>query len=296
MDTQTLEFHKIKEWHDMGYLGEGINVLEMETASSEHGLDVVQTFSSVAPKANVMLGNINYTIIDNELSDITINDMLFDEFVATNKIDIIMNSQSNRVIGGGMDSKVEDYLSSFENIIYIGSAGNAGIDGVTGKFENIGIMIGAAFVHNDGSIRREKYSGVEDTIDFACLHGYLEGTSFASPVFGGMVALIESRYGKILQSEIVNIFRDLTAGQYNSELGWGVPVLTKNIERLEVDMNIRLQINNNVAHVDGKKVLLDTPPVIKNGRTLVPLRFIAENLGCKVDWIADSKEIIIKKL
>jgi hypothetical protein len=45
-----------------------------------------------------------------------------------------------------------------------------------------------------------------------------------------------------------------------------------------------LTVNKNTADVDGRTVKLDVPPAIKNGRTLVPLRFVAENLGCQVAW------------
>lgn len=57
----------------------------------------------------------------------------------------------------------------------------------------------------------------------------------------------------------------------------------------EVDINldgknIRLRINSGIATVDQKRVSLDTAPVILDGRTMVPIRFIAENLGAEVSW------------
>lgn len=57
---------------------------------------------------------------------------------------------------------------------------------------------------------------------------------------------------------------------------------------------IELKVNTNTAMVNGKSIILDVSPVIKNGRTLVPLRFIAENLGYNVKWIPESKEIYIQ--
>ncbi|MDR2711669.1 MAG: copper amine oxidase N-terminal domain-containing protein [Clostridiales bacterium] len=41
-------------------------------------------------------------------------------------------------------------------------------------------------------------------------------------------------------------------------------------------------------------VPLDVAPKIVNGRTLVPLRFIAETLGCKVDWDSQSQTVTIE--
>lgn len=37
----------------------------------------------------------------------------------------------------------------------------------------------------------------------------------------------------------------------------------------------------------------DQPPIIINDRTYVPLRIISENMGAKVDWIEDSRQVII---
>lgn len=47
---------------------------------------------------------------------------------------------------------------------------------------------------------------------------------------------------------------------------------------------IILTVNSNKATVDGKVVTFDTYVVLKDGRTFVPLRFVSENLGAKVDY------------
>jgi len=39
--------------------------------------------------------------------------------------------------------------------------------------------------------------------------------------------------------------------------------------------------------------ILDAPAKIINGRVMVPVRFIAESLGCTVSWDADTKTISI---
>jgi len=45
--------------------------------------------------------------------------------------------------------------------------------------------------------------------------------------------------------------------------------------------------------VDGISMTMDVAPVSINDRTMVPVRFAAENLGCEVAWIADNNEVII---
>lgn len=47
---------------------------------------------------------------------------------------------------------------------------------------------------------------------------------------------------------------------------------------------IVLEIGSTTALVDGREVELDAAPRIENGRTLVPIRFVAEALGHRVDW------------
>ena len=62
---------------------------------------------------------------------------------------------------------------------------------------------------------------------------------------------------------------------------------------LRYDMKILLWVGKNTAQVNDQQVKIDAPPVIVGGRTMVPLRFIAEPFGAKVDWNAQTKEITI---
>jgi len=65
------------------------------------------------------------------------------------------------------------------------------------------------------------------------------------------------------------------------------------------DTVIELWIGKNLATVNGEYKLIDPtnpnvkPIVIPPGRTMLPIRFIAENLGCKVDWNPELKEVKI---
>ena len=40
---------------------------------------------------------------------------------------------------------------------------------------------------------------------------------------------------------------------------------------------------------------MDTPAIIKSGRTMVPLRYISETLGCDVIWDNDERTVSISK-
>jgi hypothetical protein len=56
---------------------------------------------------------------------------------------------------------------------------------------------------------------------------------------------------------------------------------------------IQLDIGENFAFINGDKLPLQTPPEIKSGRTFVPVRFIAEGLGARIEWKADTQQITI---
>ena len=68
---------------------------------------------------------------------------------------------------------------------------------------------------------------------------------------------------------------------------------TINVKYIKTTL-ITLQIGNKNSLVNGEAVALDSPPVIKNGRTLVPLRFISEAFGASLDWDPVFRIIDIK--
>ena len=60
------------------------------------------------------------------------------------------------------------------------------------------------------------------------------------------------------------------------------------------DKSISVQVNSNTARINGKETALTVPPVIKNGRVLIPLRLISEGIGLEVHWDAETNSIILK--
>ncbi len=61
------------------------------------------------------------------------------------------------------------------------------------------------------------------------------------------------------------------------------------------DKNIKVTIESDVAVVNGSDIQLEVSPFIKDGTTLVPLRFISENLGADVKWDGAMCRVIITK-
>lgn len=57
--------------------------------------------------------------------------------------------------------------------------------------------------------------------------------------------------------------------------------------------NVSLIIGSKTAYANGKAIELDTPAIIENKRTLVPVRFISESLNAVVDWDSDTNTAVI---
>ena len=56
---------------------------------------------------------------------------------------------------------------------------------------------------------------------------------------------------------------------------------------------IKMKIGSKDVEVDGVKLQMDTEPFLKNSRTFVPIRFVAEGMKLNVDWDNDTQEITV---
>jgi len=59
------------------------------------------------------------------------------------------------------------------------------------------------------------------------------------------------------------------------------------------ELVIKLRIGSKTARIGDRETLLPVAPQIFRGRTMVPLRFLAEAFGAKVQWLASRQEIQI---
>jgi phospholipase C len=68
---------------------------------------------------------------------------------------------------------------------------------------------------------------------------------------------------------------------------------TRTVTGIKGNTKISLQIDSKIATVNGKKVTLEQAATLDNGNTLVPVRFVSEALGTKVDWDPTERTVII---
>jgi len=127
-------------------------------------------------------------------------------------------------------------------------------------------------------------------------------TAYAAESMGNDVNAITVQYcGTVLsfdQEPIIKDGRTLVPmrGIFEAmgmELGWDEQ--TQKVTATGADKTIELTIGDTKAFVNGQEIILDVPAEIMSGRTMVPVRFIAESSGYRVDWCTDNsrKRVVI---
>lgn len=56
---------------------------------------------------------------------------------------------------------------------------------------------------------------------------------------------------------------------------------------------LKFYVDKNVAYRNDEQILLDVPPVIRGSRTYLPVRAVAEAMFARVNWIDDTRTIVI---
>jgi len=82
------------------------------------------------------------------------------------------------------------------------------------------------------------------------------------------------------------IFEELGA-----EIQWNGA--TRTITATRDDLVVRTTIGERGIMVNGNRIMMDVAPVIIDGRTLVPVRFVAEAFGTDVDWDGNTQTVFI---
>ena len=84
---------------------------------------------------------------------------------------------------------------------------------------------------------------------------------------------------------------DKDAGRSGKTYGTGYTALEYDIDITLERRVVRLQLGQKKARVNGEAMRLEAAPFAEGGRTLVPLRFLGEQLGAVFLWDEDDKEV-----
>lgn len=77
----------------------------------------------------------------------------------------------------------------------------------------------------------------------------------------------------------------------NSQVEWNPK--TRGVLVSKEGLTIQLTVGSKQVLLNGKSTLMDTVPIIKNGRTMIPIRYISEYFGKTVDWNQYTKTVTI---
>lgn len=81
------------------------------------------------------------------------------------------------------------------------------------------------------------------------------------------------------------------AEKLGADVDWDPKTRTITINK--DDQTIVLVLDKPTARVNGKAAKMDVPPHVIRGRTMVPLRFVAENLGLNITYINEAQTVVI---
>lgn len=92
---------------------------------------------------------------------------------------------------------------------------------------------------------------------------------------------------------IISVSEDAKLGEY---VILAISALSTPDKLLQKGLKIKVsEVKGVDVKIDDKKIGFDVHPVIQNNRTLVPMRKIFEELGCEVEWLAETKTVIATK-
>ena len=111
---------------------------------------------------------------------------------------------------------------------------------------------------------------------------------FVTPIYSSSVSL----EGQIVQGRFLVPMRGIFEA-LGATVHWDGD--TRTVTGTKGDISVKLTIDSKITTVNNKKVELDVPATVIEGRTFVPARFISESLGANVEWDGEIRVATIIK-
>ena len=233
-----IEFNNIKKYHDAGFKGKGITVLNAER-DVDHREMTSGAFKDCAPDATLLEGAIGIRASGGKVIEATVNlngdRICLEDAIAKYNIKIITKSYSGKTPNATLNYYKD--LQKRKGVIFVNSAGNEPHENGVWSKEDTAITVSACQLKEDGSIKIA-YFGSEGEVDFTGFMSRGVGTSASAPSMAAIIALLLEKYGDFTQEECVEILKSISIklpGIEDYKQGWGLPILplTDKLEILE---------------------------------------------------------------
>lgn len=123
----------------------------------------------------------------------------------------------------------------------------------------------------------------------------LLNTAVARAADGAVTITLDGRAlgsGEVLEGRTLVPFR-LIFEALGAKVAWNAKSQTVSAKR--GDDTLVLTVGSRVVEWRGSLIKVDAPPVIQDGRTLVPLRLVAQALGLNVRWDGSSRTVHLER-
>ncbi|MBE7026437.1 MAG: hypothetical protein E7410_02555 [Ruminococcaceae bacterium] len=172
----------------------------------------------------------------------------------------------------------------------------AGLEAGTWKISVNGSEIDTQIASEDGGIIYFTAPAGEYTLTYASADADKKFTDGGAPEVEGVTIFFNNNF---LYSDVPPTIRDgrtlipmrALLEAMDAEVTWDEATLTATADN--GDTRIVITENQNTVYVNDEPVELDVPAMIIDGRFVIPVRFVAENLGAKVSWDEFAEKVTI---
>ena len=175
----------------------------------------------------------------------------------------------------------------------------AGLKAGTWSISANGSEIGTQIASEDGGMIYFTAPAGSVTLTYVSGDANKQFTKSAAPVLEGVTIFFNNNF---LYSDVPPTIRDgrtlipmrALLEAMDAEVSWDEATSTATAVASE-GTEIKITENQKTVYVNGNAVELDVPAMIIDGRFVIPVRFVAENLGAKVSWDDLAQKVIITK-
>lgn len=284
-----IEEYTLEVWDDLDNPLNGSFSLELYNNTTNQKINIIPINNFYFFKEGKV--NINFQLFKSGINEIIVD---VDKGRGKKKIEIIIDSSEEAFSSDKVDDLSYSYietvlpLKSGKNKIRIYLKDSFGNDIKEGNYT---FKILSEIANFDGRIQEEYF--LEDKVLINSEYISISGDIIKDKGYIEKVLKIPDEIDKndgIFLSFYLNNEQKLNPSlNYfsNKEINY------ENIQTIGLKNEIIFQIDNNRAEVNSFEVFIETPPILINNRTMVPLRLISNFLGVEVEWLSEKNGVKI---